>query len=81
MDVSALGAGGGEEVNQGKGEMSEVNMTKDSSQEPGCGLSALRGKEVNQGKGEMSEVNMTKDSSQEPGCGCVGPEGERSKPR
>ena len=47
-------------------------------------VSALRGKEVNQGKGEigeMSEVNMTKDSSQEPGCGCVGPEGERSKPR
>ena len=44
-------------------------------------VSALRGKEVNQGKGEMSEVNMTKDSSQELGCGCVGPEGERSKPR
>ena len=44
-------------------------------------VAALRGKEVNQGKGEMSEVNMTKDSSQEPGCGCVGPEGERSKPR
>ena len=82
MDVAASG---GKEVNQDKGEMSEVNMTKESSQEPGCGCGGLGGggggKEVNQDKGEMSEVNMTKESSQEPGCGCGGLGGERSKPR